>query len=380
MQDLNPSPGPGPNPNSAPPSYDYVSFPRQFLAYRWYKPLLVALLTFIFTFVYQITLLLVTSAVIGGGTDSYIGTGYDDMDTYSAPGAILNLGSVALMWLALATAMLIVRDRPHSSYSSSRGGWHWRGFVKCFGIAVVLMLLNYLAGLVLPTDAPAPDHINRFTTPGLILCIFIIPLQCVAEEYIFRAFIMQTVGSWIKVPVLGLVASIAASAAAFAAGHPYNDIGVIAILLNGIAWCFLTWKTRGIEASSALHIANNYLAFFMSGLGLQAITSQVPLTDLVLSTSVDIIYIVTVVLLDQKYHWFYPLTDGTKKYNDAYRQKQARKAARRGLPVAPDVYGPNGQNVPYGQGGPYGQDGPYNQPTPYGQNAPYNHSHHSPQT
>ena len=35
------------------PSYDYATFPRRFLSYRWFKPLLVALLTFVFMVVFQ---------------------------------------------------------------------------------------------------------------------------------------------------------------------------------------------------------------------------------------------------------------------------------------------------------------------------------------
>jgi hypothetical protein len=43
---------------------------------------------------------------------------------YSGPGLLMAVGGVAGMLPALALAERIVRGRPFSSYSSSRGGWN----------------------------------------------------------------------------------------------------------------------------------------------------------------------------------------------------------------------------------------------------------------
>lgn len=287
-------------------AYDYITFPRQFLSYRWYKPLLVLVLGFVFTFLFQIALM-IAAGIWAGDIDFVLGLGesYDDMDVYTGPGALFELGAIAVMLPALALAVLIVRDRPFSSYSSSRGGWNWGAFFKCLGVAVVVMGLSTVVDIFVLGHVE-DDIVSRFTVEGVVLCVVLIPVQCVAEEYVFRGFIMQTVGSWFKLPVAGLVAS----AVAFAAGHPYNDIGVVLIFFNGVIWGAVAWVTRGLEASSALHVVNNYLAFFLSGAGVQLATSEVDIMSLVAALVVDVVYAVAVILLGRKFGWFSSKGDG----------------------------------------------------------------------
>ena len=110
-------------------SYEYTTFPRVFVTYAWFKPLLVALLTAVFTLMIQGITLLICLLWIGGpelmreamsnSTSPYY---------YSGPGLLMRVGGVAGMLPALALAERIVRGRPFSSYSSSRGGWNWAAF------------------------------------------------------------------------------------------------------------------------------------------------------------------------------------------------------------------------------------------------------------
>lgn len=55
--------------------------------------------------------------------------------------------------------MLVVRDRPYSSYSSSRGGWNWGAFGKCLLVAVAVMAIDfaveYLIDPTMPGDGAA---------------------------------------------------------------------------------------------------------------------------------------------------------------------------------------------------------------------------------
>ncbi len=267
-----------------------------------------------------------------------IGVGYEDMNPYTGPGALAELGAIAVMLPALALALLIVRDRPFSSLSSSRGGWNWSLFLKCLGIALIVYVISYVIEFALdPVIEYGP---NRFTIVGAIMCLIFIPMQSLAEEYIFRGFILQTVGAWTKLPVVAIIVS----AIIFAAGHPYNLIGVITIFINGLVWGVIVWKSRGLEATSAIHIVNNMIAFFMSGLGLEASTSEIDVLSMVIVIAIDLVYAVVILLLGTRLNWFAATSDGTAKWNQKWYAKKARKQQRKGG-AAPVGYPPQPQGA-----------------------------------
>ena len=317
---------------NSPKSYKYATFPRQFLSYRWFKPILVALLTGVFMIVFQVILFL--TAYIWSGDPNFansFGDTYESMNIFTGPGALVEFGGIGVIVPALALATLIVRDRPFSSYSSSRGGWNWGGFVKCLGIAAALMgILTIVQFALSPEDIGAPTV--QFSMASLVVCLLLIPLQCLAEEYLFRGFVLQTIGSWTKLPVVAVLVS----AAVFAAGHAYNSIGLIAVFINGIVWAVLTLKTRGIEASSAMHIVNNLLCFGLTGFGLTEITSEVDVFSLVIDASTCIAFAVLVIVLDKKFGWFRPKGDGTAEYNERILEKRELKRRRNGMDLPPE--------------------------------------------
>ena len=360
------------------PVYEYTTFPRQFISYRWFKPLLVLLLGVVFMFIFQFVLLIVASIWSGDMNFVFsIGDSYETMDVFSGPGALVELGGVACMLPALALAALVVGDRPYSPYSSSRGGWNWAAFGKCVVLAAVITgvatLIEYLFGAYV--DAPLAI---RFTTVGFVVCMMLAPFQCLAEEYFFRGFIMQTVGSWTKVPAI----AIAVQAAFFAIMHPYNIVGIILIFVNGVVWGIVAWQTKGLEATGAIHIVNNMLAFGMAGFGLEAITSEVDMIGFAVAAAIDVVYALAVILLGKKFGWFKAKGDGTVKFNDKKHAKLARKQQVNpqfpNNPVPPQPYMqpmPQQAQQPYMQ--PYAQQvpQPYMQsvaqqaPQPYAQAA-----------
>jgi|GEM_PF-456315 len=329
------------------PAYDYATFPRKFISYRWFKPLLVAVLAGVFMLLFQ--LVVIVAAAIAAGDPNFLdhlGTGYDDMDFYDAPGAIAEIGAIAVMLPALALAVGVVRDRPYSSLSSSRGGWNWGLFGLYLVIAAVIYAVTCVFQYVI-FPSGAGDGVVRFTLGGIIACAIVIPIQCVAEEYVFRGFILQTVGAWTKLPALAIIVS----AIAFAAGHPYNDIGVISILINGIIWGIVAWQTKGLEATSALHIVNNYVAFYCAGFGLDPATSEITVESLVVALVIDVVFAVIVIALGKRFNWFDAKKDGTVAFNRKKAEKIARKNKRRakpwpGVPAAQPVQYPLAPTAP----------------------------------
>lgn len=308
------------------PTYDYVTFPRQFLAYKWYKPILVALLTFVFMLVFQMILVFAGLAWIVASTgtlDLSIVDSISDLGSsihYTGPGTLMVIGGVATMLPALVLAILIVRDRPFSSYSSSRGGWNWGAFLKCLGVAFVVYTLVIVVQIVLFPDENA-TRVIAFNVIGFILCTLLVPFQCMAEEYVFRGLVLQTVGAWTRLPFFAMVVS----ALLFAAMHMYNLEGMIAVFVSGVVWAALAWQTRGIESTCAAHIANNLVGFYAVGFGFQTISSDVDVASMVFAVIVDVIYAVVVILLGKKFNWFTSKGDGTAKANENYRMKMAQR-------------------------------------------------------
>lgn len=284
-------------------NYGYIKYPLAFPSYRWYKPLLVALLGTIFYFI--LAGILTGVCLVWYGTDNMqdllvnVETIYESMDTYSGPGALLSLGTLAVMIPSLFFATLIVRDRPFSSYSSSVGGWRPGLFVKCLLLAAAAYGAAFGINVIVDPGSIASEGI-LFDVPGFVVLTIILPFQCMAEEYIFRGFLMQTFGAWFRLPVLAIILQ----SVIFAIGHSYNLTGVIAIFISGIIFGILGHFTKGLEASSAVHIIGNYLSFYITGFGLDRATSEIDLPSLLVSVITDAAFAAAVILLGKKFGWF----------------------------------------------------------------------------
>ena len=303
-------------------SYEYTTFPRAFVTYAWFKPLLVALLTAVFTLmIIGITTFI---GILWLGDPGLMGEASSNSSAYfySGPGLLMAAGGVAGFLPALALAERIVRGRPFSSYSSSRGGWNWAAYVKSLVLAVVVFGATSFAMAFGMPDAGA-DGINKFTIIGAVICIVVVPLQAAAEEYIYRGLLMQAIGSWTKLPALAVVLS----AIIFGISHGnYDVLGITATGIAGLGFAFLAWYSRGLEASSAAHAANNLSVFIFSGLGLGSGGSG-GIEMVLISSGVMLLYCACIVLLDRKFNWFTSQGDGVTAFNEKYGSKAGSKAA-----------------------------------------------------
>ena len=125
-----------------------------FASYRWYKPILIGLLTAVFYVVFE---LIINSAVLifnSNEMESLLDSGanYDSIDVFSASGVLINMGGVAALLPALFFAVLIVRERTFSSYSSSRGGWNKYLFFKSLAIAAAVCVSFFIIGNISDGD------------------------------------------------------------------------------------------------------------------------------------------------------------------------------------------------------------------------------------
>ena len=300
------------------PEHEYPTYPRRFISYRWFKPLLAGLLFAVLYLGSNVAIVLL-GALNQGGLESVmkITGSYDTMDVSSGPGILLNLGSLAVAIPLLALTALIVRDRPFSSYSSARGGWDWSVFGRMMLLALLVCGVPNLVWILL-------DHgplNNQFTIATFLLLTVMGPLQCIAEEYMFRGLLMQTFGGWFRIPVIAVVLQ----ALIFMAMHPYNLTGKLTILATGCMMGLMAWISRGIEASSAIHIVNNMVAFYADGLGLGAIGSEVSTLDLVVTLIIDAVYVAVLLVLRKKGFFDRIKRDDAAEFNAKVAPKYAKR-------------------------------------------------------
>lgn len=319
--------------------HSYATYGRQFKSYRWFKPLIVCVLFFIFYLLFSVVLMIGTVAVAGYGTsadtfaeirNSMTAMGYDSMDLANPWQSVINLGTVAVMIPALWLASAIVRDRPFSSYSSSRGGWNKKVFRRALPVAFVCISLP-----IIIDELFIQHHIDNyhmgFTLASFAVVTILGPLQCIAEEYAFRGLLMQTFGSWFRVPVLAILLQ----AVVFVMMHPYNTIGKIGILVSGIMYAASACIGRGIEISSAYHICNNLTIFYLQGLNISEITSESTTRDLVFDIVCTTIFTIVIFIISKRTNWFNKVRHDdaaawNQKIDDKIARKEAKKEAKAG--------------------------------------------------
>ncbi len=245
----------------------YHRLARSTQRYRWWKPLTVGLAATI-AYLLMLAAFLVALAVAGLGipgmsetTDHFLNDPVEDLrdpGTY-ALGMIL----VALMLPAVLLATRVLGARPVGLVSSVAGRVRWRWLLRCLAIAGAVYGAAQLGAAAVTALRGEPLDPSFESSDPLVLvglALILVPVQASAEEYLFRGYLMQTLGAWFRHPAI----AIALPVPLFVIGHDYEAQGMIDIAVFAFAAGWLTWRTGGLEAAIALHIVNN-VAF--SGLG-----------------------------------------------------------------------------------------------------------------
>lgn len=129
----------------------------------------------------------------------------------------------------------------------------------------------------------------------IILTILIAPFQCFAEELLFRGFLMQTVGSWIRIPIVVIVIQTII----FAYLHSYNLIALLSIVCTGIIFGLIAWYSKGLEISTAMHSANNILSALTISL-----STTITLWDSAEMIIQMMVIVVLILILAKKFNFF----------------------------------------------------------------------------
>ncbi len=186
-----------------------------------------------------------------------------------------------LIPLAPLTALVFSR-RPAWSVASVLNRLRWRWLGVCALAALAYVALSLVCSAIVTaafTDEPlVSDWVGwgRFWGPALVI-LLLVPFQSTAEELLFRGWLLQAVGGCTLrrhdgtyrnafTGALGRVLgtpwpAIAISSALFVAGHGYRGWAMLDIFIWALACGWLAVRTGGLEASIALHVLNNLMAF-----------------------------------------------------------------------------------------------------------------------
>lgn len=172
--------------------------------------------------------------------------------------------------LALAAAIPLAWVA-HRAVFGQRLGWlwsvvgrfRWASFGRFLGLAAVVYLV--WMGLELAvTGLPEGLAVRPETWFVLLSVLLTTPLQAAGEEVALRGLGARAIGSWFPASRVGLVVSTAITATVFMLLHGAGDPWLNGFYFYfGVVGCVLTWRTGGLEAAIALHVANNLLGMLL---------------------------------------------------------------------------------------------------------------------
>ena len=274
---------------------DFCTFPRSFEKYKWYKPLIVAALTFILYIILSIlcdVLFGIFFPELFSSSLLYDPNSSSGLETVEGIYTSIN---IALMIPSFFISSKIVRDRPFSSYLSSRGGWNWEIFAKSLLVALVAYgIITLVEFLIFGVEFD-----NKFTILTFLAMVIVTLFQSFAEELMCRGFLMQTLGSWFKIPVVAIVLQ----AVFFTVIHSYNLIGLADVLFSGLCYGVIAWYCDGLEVSSALHSVNNIIVFLTAGLTATELSNNITIEGSLEGILITLVAIAAIFLIDRKYNW-----------------------------------------------------------------------------
>ena len=258
-------------------TYFYHRLARTDPHHRWWMPLVEGLILFgifmVLSILFGIVLALAFPETL---TEDVLAANQLDPVVY-----FMLFASVALLLPSALLARLVLGPRPLGLIFSVTGRIRWKWLLLCFLVAVGVYAVVNLAGIGLDlATGGTPTSVQLAPGFGWLLAttLIVVPLQCTAEEVVFRGYLTQMVGRWLKHPAWAILLPVPL----FVAGHVYDVWGLLSVAIMAVSMGIVTWRTGGLEAGIALHAVNNMTVSLFAMLGLVDMndTSGAP-TDLV---------------------------------------------------------------------------------------------------
>ena len=240
---------------------------------RWFTPVLEGLLI---ASIYFVLLLIVSFALLAFAV--MLRVPYDHLtdlqrvyaNVFKTPLVFITFFiSIIPVIPAIFIARLITNFKPLGLIHSIAGRMRWSYLGVFLGFGFLIFGLYYVGFATLDGSLTTQNSVHPLNSGMfwlyIVLILLIVPFQCYAEELLFRGYLMQTVGRWLKNPVWAIIIP----APIFMVLHGYGLWGLLSVLTMALIAGFLCWYTGGLEAGIGLHIANNVSIFIFGLLGLE---------------------------------------------------------------------------------------------------------------
>ena len=240
---------------------------------RWFTPVLEGLLI---AGIYFVLLLMVSFALLASAV--MLRVPYDHLtdlqrvyaNVFKTPLVFIAfLSTVIPVIPAIFIARLITNFKPLGLIHSIAGRMRWSYLSVFLGFGFLIFGLYFVGFAALDGSLTTQNSVHPLNSGMfwlyIVLILLIVPFQCYAEELLFRGYLMQTVGRWLKNPVWAIIIP----APIFMVLHGYGLWGLLSVLTMALIAGFLCWYTGGLEAGIGLHIANNVSIFIFGLLGLE---------------------------------------------------------------------------------------------------------------
>jgi membrane protease YdiL (CAAX protease family) len=252
----------------------YHRLARETPAYRWWRLPLAGLLgvaLYLLAAVVLVAVAAVSFEIAGGDGADRLDSWLDSagtLDLQRPEFFALDMLGIAVLIPVVMLAVLITGPRPVGYLSSVTGRlrWSWLGTTALMSFAVFAVTIGLtvvITELVDPASSPAPTDVDGRLVVVIVLVLLLTPFQAAAEEYVFRGYLLQLIGSWTRFAIIPIVLSVLP----FVAGHAYGVWGLVDVGIFGLTAAFLTVRTGGLEAAISAHVANNVVLLLLDAAG-----------------------------------------------------------------------------------------------------------------
>lgn len=255
--------------------------------YAWWRPLLALAITGVVLVVGQVVVFGIGFAIAAAtgaaevspdGLMNWI-TGMLELDAARPLDLAVTLASLGVLIPGVYLGYRLAGMRPVGVVASVALRLRWRWLRVCAVAAVVTIVVSL--GMSMGLGLLAGEAIEPRWTPwptlvvSVLVILALVPFQAAAEEYVFRGQLVQALGSWLPGGRWwSRVLIVLLPTVAFVLGHVYNVWGLLDVGAFALAAMWLTLRTGGLEASIALHVANNVGVFLLLASGVTGATSQ----------------------------------------------------------------------------------------------------------
>ncbi|MBG6109138.1 type II CAAX endopeptidase family protein [Frigoribacterium sp. CG_9.8] len=257
--------------------FAYHRLARSSPAYRWWKPLVTGLIAigFFIGFTIVLVILFLVSTLVFPEVrpvlEALLTTG--EIDNSLPVVLAFTLSSIAVMLPSIWLARLITGPRPVGLLSSIAGRLRWRWMARLILPVIIAYgastLLSVLVLPVLTDESIPPVVVSSNTWITVLVAVLFVPLQATAEEFVFRGYLAQMIGGWLKHPLFAILLPVPL----FAIGHQYDVWGMIDVSAFAVVAGWLVWRTGGLEAAIVAHVINNTVIFIIGAFGLVDVNS-----------------------------------------------------------------------------------------------------------